>query len=69
MKAVSGRDFARLLEGRGWVLLRAHGSHHIYGKKGSDVRLAIPLHENRPLKTGLLHHLMKLAELTEGDFV
>lgn len=69
MKAVSGRDFARLAEERGWVLLRAHGSHHIYGKEASDVRLAVPLHENRPLKTGLLHHLMKLADLTEKDFV
>jgi predicted RNA binding protein YcfA (HicA-like mRNA interferase family) len=68
MRSVSGRDFAKAVEGKGWVLLRAHGSHHIYGREGSDLRLVVPLHENRPLKSGLLHHLMKLAELTEEDF-
>jgi len=67
MRAVSGRDFAKAVEGKGWVFLRAHGSHHIYGREGSDLRLAVSLHENRPLKTGLLHHLMKLADLTEDD--
>ncbi len=67
MRSVSGRDFAKAVEGKGWVFLRAHGSHHIYGREGSDLRLAVPLHENRPLKTGLLHHLMKLADLTEDD--
>ena len=44
-----------------------HGSHHIYGKKGSVVRLSIPVHEDRPLKAGLLLHLMKMAELSEED--
>ena len=67
MKAVSGRDFGRFVEGRGWRLLRVNGSHHIYGKAGSIVRLSIPIHGNRPLKLGLLRHLMKLAELSEHD--
>lgn len=65
MKAVSGRDFARLVERRGWSLLRVAGSHHIYGKQGSVVRLSIPIHGNRPLKTGLLRHLAKLAEVED----
>jgi predicted RNA binding protein YcfA (HicA-like mRNA interferase family) len=50
MKAVSGREFARLIERRGWRLLRVNGSHHIYGKFGSVVRLSIPIHSNRPLE-------------------
>lgn len=67
MKAISGRDFARLVERRGWRLLRVAGSHHIYGKVGSVVRLSIPIHGNRPLKIGLLRHLAKLAEITDDD--
>ena len=67
MKSVSGKDFAKLLERNGWVLLRIQSSHHIYGKQGSDVRLSIPIHGNRVLKIGLLKHLMKLADLTEDD--
>jgi predicted RNA binding protein YcfA (HicA-like mRNA interferase family) len=53
MKSVSGRDFARIIERRGWTLLRVSGSHHIYGKSGSIVRLSVPIHGSKPLKTGL----------------
>jgi predicted RNA binding protein YcfA (HicA-like mRNA interferase family) len=67
MKSISGRDFARLIERRGWQLLRISGSHHIYGRADSVVRLSIPIHGNRPLKIGLLRHLAKLAELPEED--
>lgn len=67
MKAQSGRDFARLVERYGWRLLRVSGSHHIYGKPGSIVRLSIPIHGNRPLKRGLLRHLTKLAEIPDDE--
>ena len=59
--AVSGRAFAKLVEKRGWQLLRINGSHHIYGKDGSVVRLTISIHGNTALKIGLPRHLMKLA--------
>ena len=67
MKALSGREFARLVERHGWKLLRVQGSHHIYGKVGSVVRLSIPIHGNKPLKVGLLHHLAKLADIPDFD--
>jgi predicted RNA binding protein YcfA (HicA-like mRNA interferase family) len=67
VKSVTGRELARAVERRGWVLLRVQGSHHIYGKPGSTVRLSIPIHEHQDLKVGLLRHLMKLSGLTERD--
>jgi predicted RNA binding protein YcfA (HicA-like mRNA interferase family) len=67
MKSVSGRELARLVERRGWLLLRVNGSHHIYGKAGSVVRLSIPIHGNKTLKTGLLRHLLRMAEIDEGE--
>jgi predicted RNA binding protein YcfA (HicA-like mRNA interferase family) len=67
MKSLSGRDLARHLELRGWRLLRISGSHHIYGRDGSAVRLSIPIHGNRPLKIGLLRHLAKLAEIPDDE--
>jgi predicted RNA binding protein YcfA (HicA-like mRNA interferase family) len=67
MKSVSGRDFARMVERRGWTLLRINGSHHIYGKPGSTVRLSIPIHGNQALKRGLLRHLAKLADISDED--
>jgi predicted RNA binding protein YcfA (HicA-like mRNA interferase family) len=50
----------------GWQLLRVHGSHHVYGKAGSVVRLSIPIHGNQALKTGLLRHILKMAGLQES---
>ena len=65
MKAISGKELIRILERHGWVLLRIHGSHHIYGKPNTVVRLSVPVHGNRPLKIGLLQHLTKAAGLSE----
>ncbi|RWN19957.1 MAG: type II toxin-antitoxin system HicA family toxin [Mesorhizobium sp.] len=67
MKSISGKEFARAVERQGWKLLRIAGSHHNYGKQGSIVRLSIPIHANKPLKTGLLRHLLALAEMNERD--
>ncbi|HET7680186.1 MAG TPA: type II toxin-antitoxin system HicA family toxin [Xanthobacteraceae bacterium] len=67
MRAVSGREFSRIIERHGWTLLRINGSHHIYGKAGSVVRLSIPIHGNRTLKAGLLRHLIKLAAIPESE--
>ena len=67
MKSVSGREFAAILERHGWKLLRVNGSHHIFGKSGSIVRLSVPIHRNQSLKIGLLKHLLKCAGLTEAE--
>jgi predicted RNA binding protein YcfA (HicA-like mRNA interferase family) len=48
-------------------LLRINGSHHIYGKAGSVVRLSIPIHGNKALKSGLLRHLLKAAEIDDSE--
>ena len=69
MRAISGKQLARVLERNGWTLLRAHGSHQVYGKPGSIVRLSVPIHGNTALKVGLLKHLMKMASLTEDDLL
>lgn len=67
MKNLSGRDLSKVLERHGWRLLRTQGSHHIYGKEGSIVRLSVPVHGNQPLKRGLLNHLLRMADLEEND--
>lgn len=64
MKPITGRQFAKLLERNGWSLVRINGSHHIYGKRGQEARLSVPIHGNAPLKTGLAMHLAKLAGIS-----
>jgi len=67
MRSITGREFARMVERRGWQLLRINGSHHIYGKTGSVVRLSIPIHGSQPLKRGLLRHLANMAEIPDEE--
>lgn len=67
MKSVSARDLVKAVERKGWVPLRVHGGHHIYGWEGSSDRLSIPMHEGRDPKAGLARHLMKLAGVSEDD--
>ena len=67
MKVVSGKQFCRLLESRGWQLKRINGSHFIYAKAGVPARISVPVHGDTPLKRGLQRHLMKLASIAESD--
>jgi len=39
MKSLSGKELAKVLDLKGWQLRRIQGSHHIYGKEDSVVRL------------------------------
>jgi predicted RNA binding protein YcfA (HicA-like mRNA interferase family) len=61
MKSLSGKELAKLLEEHGWQLLRVHGSHHVYGKVDSTVRISLPVHGSQNLKRGLMLHLLKAA--------
>lgn len=67
MKAISGPDFTKILEKNGWELKRVKGSHHVYMKAGNPARISVPVHGNKPLKVGLLKHLMKIAGLEGND--
>ena len=67
MKTVSGKALARILERNGWALMRIQGSHHIYGKRGCASRISVPIHENKPIKTGMLKYFLKQAKLSEKD--
>ncbi|MBN1307094.1 MAG: type II toxin-antitoxin system HicA family toxin [Chitinispirillaceae bacterium] len=67
MKAVSGKEFARLLEKRGWKSKRINGSHHVYCKPGNPARITVPIHGSAALKVGLQRHLMKNAGIGESE--
>jgi predicted RNA binding protein YcfA (HicA-like mRNA interferase family) len=67
MKQVSGKEFFKVLQSKGWELKRVKGSHHIFLKEGHRERIVVPVHGNSPLKIGLLKSLMKIAEIEEKD--
>ena len=69
MKAISGKEFARILEKKGWKLIRVKGSHHIYMKEGNPARISVPIHGDKPLKKGLLRYFMKITGIKEEDLI
>ncbi len=67
MKSVSGKRMARLAEGKGWILARVRGGHHIYVQEGRMERLVIPIRGNQSLKMGLQRALMKLVPVGDEE--
>jgi predicted RNA binding protein YcfA (HicA-like mRNA interferase family) len=58
---------SQILDGKGWRLARVTGSHHIYVRQGSNLRITVPIHGNQDLKTGLQRAIMKLAGIAEEE--
>jgi predicted RNA binding protein YcfA (HicA-like mRNA interferase family) len=67
MKTISGKEMSSALEKRGWRLARVTGSHHIFTKSGSHLRITVPVHGNRDLKAGLQRSIMKQAGISEQE--
>ncbi len=67
MKSVSGKNLCKILERKGWILLRIKGSHHIYLNPFTGEKVTVPVHKNEDLKLGLLKALMKIASINEFD--
>ena len=66
MSSTSGRELARLLELEGLAPApdKRQPSRLRQGRKRNP---SVPIHGNRSLKTGLLRHLAKLAEIPDGE--
>lgn len=67
MKTISGKEFVKLLERRGWILKRITGSHHIYSHSSKTEIISVPVHENEDLKKGLQKKLMEIAEIRDEE--
>ncbi|MBU1046310.1 type II toxin-antitoxin system HicA family toxin [Patescibacteria group bacterium] len=66
---ISGKETIKKLEKLGYVVVRKKGSH-VRLHQNEDLKLkpiTIPLHKS--LKFGLLHHILKDANLTIEDFI
>jgi len=63
---ISGKDFCKILEKEGYILVRQTGSHKIYQKKteGESIAVPVPVHSNKPLKKGTLYSILKKTGIT-----
>jgi len=68
LPVISGKDLIKILEKNGHFLARQKGSHvRMRHNDFSKKPVTVPLHNN--IKIGLLHAIMKDAELTIEDFI
>ncbi len=67
MKTVTGKEFTKLLERKGWVLKRINGSHYIYAHADKTEIIAVPVHKNDDLKKGLQKKLMGIADIKDNE--
>jgi len=67
MKTISGKRMCQILDGKGWRMARITGSHCIYVRQGSNLRITVPIQGNQDLKIGLQRAIMKLAGVTEEE--
>jgi predicted RNA binding protein YcfA (HicA-like mRNA interferase family) len=69
LRRVSGKETIAALERLGFVQVRQRGSHVVLRKKGTrgDVGCVVPLHKE--LAVGTLHNILKLAQVTEEEFI
>jgi predicted RNA binding protein YcfA (HicA-like mRNA interferase family) len=68
MKTISGKEFTKLLEKKGWILKRIHGSHHIFSHPDKIEIISVPVHKNEDLKKGLQRKLMSIAAISDNEF-
>jgi predicted RNA binding protein YcfA (HicA-like mRNA interferase family) len=67
LPVLSGVEFVRILEKLGYAVVRQRGSH-VRLRHATDVQrkpLTVPMHKE--LKRGLLHRLLRDAQITEQE--
>jgi predicted RNA binding protein YcfA (HicA-like mRNA interferase family) len=63
LKSVSGKEFIKVLEHKGWRFLRSR----TYESPSGEHRVVVPVHGSATLKVGMQRGLMKQTGITETD--
>jgi predicted RNA binding protein YcfA (HicA-like mRNA interferase family) len=64
--ALTARDLLRILQRHGFVIVRQSGSHAIL-RHPDGRRTTVPVHGKRDIGRGLLHQIMRDADLSVDD--
>ncbi len=59
----------KVLENTGWYLRRVVGSHYHFKHETISGLVTVPYHGTADLKPATLHNIMKMAQLSESDFL
>ena len=63
LRSLSGKQVIQILEHFGFEVIRIRGSHHRLRRTVDDKNqfLTVPVHKNKPLKTGTLRAIYRQA--------
>jgi len=64
--SLTPKDLIKILERKGFVLIRVHGSHHYYVHHGTGKITVVPMHK-KDLAKGTLHAIIKQAGIDKED--
>lgn len=64
--SLTPKELIKILERKGFVLKRVHGSHHYYVHQGTGKIAIVPMH-TKDLAKGTLHAIFKQAGIEKGD--
>lgn len=66
---LTGKQLVKTLTKAGFVCKRIEGSHHIMQKRLPDgtITIPVPVHAGKPVKLGLLNHILRKAGLSADD--
>jgi predicted RNA binding protein YcfA (HicA-like mRNA interferase family) len=69
LPVVSGKVVLRALQRAGFSLRHVRGSHHVLVHPGPPLRMvSVPVHGNRPLKTGTFAAILDQAGRSVDEF-
>jgi predicted RNA binding protein YcfA (HicA-like mRNA interferase family) len=69
MKAAPGKELVKVLKRHGWELLRVQKSRNIVCQAGQCCEIVCADSPEQTAKSGLLKHLLRMAELSEEILV
>jgi antitoxin HicB len=65
--SLTPKELVKILENKGFVLKRIHGSHHYFIHPESKKIIVVPMH-NKDLAKGTLHAILKQAGIDKDNF-
>ncbi len=63
---LTAQQMAKIIERKGFVLVRQSGSHRIY-RNDKGIRITVPFHSGKTLHPKITKSIIKDAELDEND--
>lgn len=66
---INGTKLIKILKGKGFILNRINGSHHILIHLEKQITVSVPIHKGKTLGRGITLAIIKDADITTEEFL